>query len=51
MALVAVKEDKTLAKLAEQFSVHPMQIIKDATVAGTGRGRIWRHQADGRHAG
>lgn len=28
MALAAIKGDKTLAELAEQFSVHPTQVIE-----------------------
>jgi transposase-like protein len=38
MALAAVKGDKTLAELAEQFSVHPTQITE------------WKQQLVGRAA-
>ena len=45
VALAAVKGDKTLAELAEQFSVH-----MEAAVAGASRGRVWRDKDSVRDA-
>ena len=52
VALAAVKGDKTLAELSEQFHVHPTQGHRmEAAIADAGRGRVWRDETDVRHTG
>ena len=52
VALAAVKGDKTLAELAEQFQrpSHPDHRM-EAAIAGASRGRVWRDEAASRDAG
>lgn len=52
VALAAVRGDKTLSELAEQFDVHPYQITewKKQLLERAGEG-VWRPEGEGRAAG
>jgi transposase len=51
VALAAVKGDKTLAELAEQFRVHPTQITEWKQQLLARAADVFGGQADVRHAG
>src|SRR3954470_20834381 len=51
LALAAVKDDKTLAELAQQFDVHPNQITQWKAQLLDGAAGVFGSKAHGEHAG
>jgi transposase len=51
VALAALKEDRTLAELAEQFDVHPNQIQIWRKQLAESAGNLFNHNAQGGHKG